>query len=138
MLLRAMDIGFFIFHSGLILFILLGWAWRPLRRANLAVIALTGLSWTVLGIWYGFGYCPCTDWHWQVRAALGDTDLPWSYIKFLLDGMLGSDLDPALVDWVTVAGLIAASAASVTLNWRDFAAGKRDTRNNPEKESPPH
>ncbi len=128
MLLRALDIGFFVFHSGLILFILFGWVWRPLRRANLAVIVLTGLSWTVLGFWYGFGYCPCTDWHWQVRAAMGDTDLPWSYVKFLLDGIFGADFDPTLVDWTTVFGLVGASVASVVTNWRDWTGGTKETK----------
>ena len=125
---RALDIGFFVFHSGLILFILLGWIWRPLRRANLAVIVLTGLSWTVLGLWYGFGYCPCTDWHWRVRAAMGDTNLPWSYIKFLLDGIFGADFDPTLVDRATVLGLLGASVASAATNWRDRARRPEDIK----------
>ncbi len=124
--LRALDIAFFVFHTGLILFILLGWIWRPLRRANLLVIVLTGLSWTALAPWYGFGYCPFTDWHWQVRIAMGDTDLPHSYMKFLLDNIFGTDFDPTLVSWVTILGLIAALCASVAVNVRDFVSKSRE------------
>ena len=58
-----LDIFFVIFHSVLIAFSLAGWIWRKTRKAHLAVLSLTMISWFVAGIWYGFGYCPCTDWH---------------------------------------------------------------------------
>jgi len=76
---------FFIFHSALIIFGLFGWLWEKTRAANLVVLSLTGFSWFILGIWYGFGFCPCTEWHWQVRMRLGYYDMPSSYIKFLID-----------------------------------------------------
>ena len=31
-----------------------------------------------LGAVYGWGYCPCTDWHWDVKRRLGETGLPRS------------------------------------------------------------
>jgi len=37
-----------------------------------ASLLLTAFSWFVLGIWYGWGYCVCTDWHYMVlRDELG-------------------------------------------------------------------
>ena len=66
------DIFFVIFHSALIAFNLAGWIWRKTRKAHLVVLSLTMVSWFVAGIWYGFGYCPCTDWHWQVKKKLGE------------------------------------------------------------------
>jgi len=117
---RLLDIGFFVFHSSLILFILFGWTWRKTRRWNLLVVTLTAASWFGLGIWYGFGYCPCTDWHWRVRLALGDTDLPFSYIKFLIDRVLGSDVSAYWVDVVTVSGFAAAAVASIATNVLDY------------------
>jgi len=53
--------SFFIFHSALIAFILFGWIWRRTRVADLVVVLLTAFSWTILGIWYGFGFCPSTE-----------------------------------------------------------------------------
>lgn len=116
-----LDKFFFIFHSSLIVFILFGWIWKKTRLANLIVILMTSFSWTILGIWYGFGFCPCTDWHWQVRVKLGYYDMPSTYTKFLIDSLSGLDVSPKLVDTLAVSLLILAFAASVFTNakaWR--------------------
>ena len=73
---------FFVFHTAWIAFNCVGWIWRRTRPWQLATVSLTALSWFGLGVWYGWGYCPCTDWHWQVRARLGHQDPP-SYIQLL-------------------------------------------------------
>src|SRR5262249_56219971 len=54
-----------------------------------------------LGLFYGIGYCPSTDWHWQVKRARGETGLPNSYVKYYVDRLTGLRWDPRLVD-VTV------------------------------------
>lgn len=63
---------------------------------------LTAFSWFVLGIWYGWGYCFCTDWHWDVREALGYHDRSNSYIHFLLLKLTGKDFNPQLVENCTL------------------------------------
>jgi len=113
---RFLDKFFLVFHSSFIAFLLLGWAWRKTRRANLAVILLTAFSWFILGIWYGYGYCPSTDWHWRVRARLGYQDLPDSYTKFLVDSLTGLNVSQSLVDIVTLVLLLLASGASFYSN----------------------
>ena len=115
-MLTALNILFFVFHSLLILFVLTAWAWRKTRKAHLALVALTAFCWFVLGIWYGFGYCPCTDWHWRVRAHLGYHDTEFSYITFLINRLSGGDVNPSLVDAATVAVFVAVSAISVYVN----------------------
>src|SRR5688572_11928274 len=75
---------FFIFHVALIFFNLFGWIPKKLRKWNLASLCLTAFSWFVLGIFYGFGYCFLTDWHWQIRERLGYTNESHSYIHFLV------------------------------------------------------
>ena len=115
-----LDIFFVIFHSALIAFNLAGWIWRKTRKAHLAVLSLTMISWFVAGIWYGFGYCPCTDWHWQVKKKLGEQDLPSSYVKYYVDRLTGLDWDPFAVDLtVAILGILAFSV-SIYLNWRDW------------------
>lgn len=114
-----LDKFFFAFHSSLIIFILFGWAWKRTRVANLVVILLTAFSWFVLGIWYGYGYCPSTDWHWRVRAQLGIRDLPTSYTKFLVDSFTGWDVSQKTVDVVTLILLVFALTASLYTNIRD-------------------
>lgn len=119
-----LDKFFFIFHSSLIVFILFGWMWKRTRLVNLIVILMTAFSWTFLGIWYGFGFCPCTEWHWQVREKLGFYDMPSTYTKFLIDSLTGLDVNPKLVDTLAVSLLILAFAASVFTNVRAWK--KRD------------
>lgn len=113
---RALDVFFFMFHTGLVFFLVFGWAPRRTRPAHLAVVALTALSWFGLGLWFGIGYCPCTDWHWRVRAALGDADLPRSYLKFVLDTLTGLNADARMVDWTAFAVFLAVSGISLGLN----------------------
>jgi len=115
-----LNIFFFVFHSSLIIFNLFGWIWKKTRLANLIVILLTAFSWTILGIWYGFGFCPCTDWHWQVREKLGYFDMPSSYTKFLIDSLTGLDVKETLVDTLAVILLALALVASVFTNVRDW------------------
>jgi hypothetical protein len=115
-MLAFLDKFFFVFHSALMIFILFGWAWKKTRLLNLIVILLTAFSWFILGIWYGFGYCPSTDWHWQVRAKLGYHDLPSTYTKFLVDSFTGGDISPKLVDILTVSLLLLALGASLFVN----------------------
>jgi hypothetical protein len=115
-----LDKFFFVFHSALIVFNLFGWIWRKTRVANLVVVLLTVLSWTILGIWYGFGFCPSTEWHWQVRAKLGHYDMPSSYTKFLVDSLTGLDVNEKLVDIFAVMFLTLALFASVLTNMRDW------------------
>lgn len=115
-----LNIFFFVFHSSLIIFNLFGWIWKKTRLANLIVILLTAFSWTILGIWYGFGFCPCTDWHWQVREKLGYFDMPSSYTKFLIDSLTGLDVKGTMVDTLAVTLLALALVASVFTNVRDW------------------
>lgn len=116
-LLRFIDYFFLVFHSGLILFNLFGWLWKPLRKWHLAVISLTFASWGILGIWYGWGYCPLTDWHWDVLYLLGETDLPYSYISYLLRRLLSVELPDSWVDMMTLVLALLALTASLKVNF---------------------
>ena len=119
-----LNIFFFVFHTCIVLFIVFGWIWKKTRLANLILIVLTAFSWFFLGIWYGFGYCPCTDWHWQVRMKLGLYDTSTSYLEFLVEKLTGLDVSRALVDIFAVALLAVAFCLSIVLNVRDFKKNK--------------
>ncbi len=121
MIYRILDILFVAFHTSLILFNLFGWIWKRTRVANLITLALTGGSWLILGLIVGMiGYCPLTDWHFNILHKLGKTDLPISYIKYLADRLTGLDFDQTLVDNVTLYGFIIALVISSLLNARDY------------------
>ena len=120
MLYKFLDIFLLVFHLALVVFVLLGWVWRKTRPWNLAVILLTLASWFILGLFYGIGYCPLTDWHWQVLRQLGETGMPTSYISYLVQRFTGFTPAQDLVDALTLLGALAALAASLILNIRDY------------------
>jgi len=110
-----LNVFFFVFHTTFILFVLFGWIWEKARKIHFAAVMLTAFSWFGLGIFYGFGYCFCTEWHWNVRYRLGYVEMPRSYIKFLILSATGWDLNDDLVDAVTVGVFIAIFALTVFL-----------------------
>ena len=120
-----LDKFFFVFHSFIIVFNLFGWTWGKTRKANLMVLFLTAFSWFILGIWYGIGYCFCTEWHYQVRMKLGYFDMPSSYIKFLIDSVTGLDVNAKLADIFTLTFFLLALIASILTNVRDWKNKRR-------------
>ena len=119
-MLKLADIFFTCFHSVLILFNLSGWLFRSTRRLNLIVLLLTGASWTLLGIFYGPGYCPLTDWHFRILQQMGETGLPASYVSYLLQRIFNLHVRDQVVDAFTLAFYLAALVVSMYYNIRDF------------------
>lgn len=115
-MLKFLDYFFLVFHFILILFNLFGWIWKSTRRLNLITLLLTGGSWFILGIFYGFGYCPFTDWHFKVLQKLGHHNLPNSYIKYITDRLTGLDFNAELVDTVTLVLFLLALVISIYIN----------------------
>ena len=120
------DAALVVVHAALIGFNALGWAWPRARRIHLVAIGATLLSWFGLGVVYGWGYCPLTDWHWRIKRALGETGLPASWVKYYLDRITGLDWSPAVVDFVVVGTALAALALSVYCNARDWSQARRE------------
>ena len=109
---------FFIFsHAGIILFTLVGWLFQKTRRLHLGLICLILFSWAILGIWFGWGYCFWTDWHWKVQRELGIQNIPHSYVKFLVDSITGMTWDAGLVDRCTEISFYFVTAMSVYVNF---------------------
>ena len=115
---HLLDIFFLIFHSALVLFNLFGWIWKKTRLANLITLGLTGASWTFLGIFYGAGYCPLTDWHFNVLEHLGKTNLPNSYTRYLFQRLFHVDFSASLVDTATLVAFLVALVLSLYFNFR--------------------
>lgn len=117
---QFLNVFFFIFHTALTLFNIFGWAFKKTRVANLITLLATAFSWFILGIWYGWGYCVCTQWHWEVRKELGYHDESNSYIHFLILKLTGINLNPDFVDWVVLFLFLGSLTMSVSLNVRDY------------------
>lgn len=114
-----LNIFFFVFHTVFTLFNIVGWLFHRTRKLHLITLSLTAFSWFILGIWYGWGYCFCTDWHWDVREKLGYEDRSNSYIHFLILKLTGADLNPKLVEQGTLIVFLLCFALSIWLNIRD-------------------
>jgi hypothetical protein len=120
-----LDYFFMVFHLVIVLFNLFGWIWKPTRKANLILLLLTGASWFGLGIFYGWGYCPFTDWHWKVLHRLGEWPAENSYIQYLLIRVFNLKVGADLVDAAILLFYLSALVASVFVNWRNWKQGKR-------------
>ena len=116
---QFLNIFFFVFHAVFTLFNMVGWIFRKTRKLHLFTLSLTAFSWFVLGIWYGWGYCVCTDWHWDVRTKLGYEDRSNSYIHFLIYKLTGKNLNPTLVGKVTLVIFLLSFALSIWLTVRE-------------------
>jgi len=112
-MLDALDKAFFVLHTGLILFNMTGWAWRRTRVPHLVTFGATAFSWFALGAFYGWGYCPCTDWHFAVRRRLGRDDSGSSYTEFLVNRLTGAEIGRTAADWL--AGVVFAAIAVATV-----------------------
>ena len=113
---RFLDIFFVIFHTSLILFNLFGWIFGKTRLLNLITLSLTGFSWFVLGIFYGMGYCPLTDWHFLILDKLGNSSWSDSYIQYLIKRLFDLYIPANTVNIVTVAAYFAALLVSLYVN----------------------
>lgn len=117
-MLSFLNIFFFVFHTIWTIFNLIGWIFPKTRKLHLITMLLTAASWFILGIWFGWGYCACTDWHWQVREEMGFNDRSNSYIHFLLLKLTGIDFDPQIVDNVVLVVFLICFVLTVWLNIR--------------------
>ena len=115
-----LNIFFFIFHTAFTLFNMAGWIFPKTRKLHLITLCLTAFSWFVLGIWYGWGYCVCTDWHWDIREKLGYEDRSNSYIHFLLLKLTGININHKLVEIATLSIFLLSSALSILFNIKDY------------------
>jgi len=115
----VLDWFFMIIHPALILFNLFGWIWDKTRKANFILLLLTGGSWFILGLWKGIGYCPFTDWHYEVLQKLGTENIPYSYVKYLADRITGWNIPANLIDTLTISFYFLALICSLAVNFRN-------------------
>lgn len=107
---------FHVAHISIIGFVAIGWIFPRLLLVHLSLALATLGSWFILGHWLGIGYCPVSDWHWRIKAALGDGRPQGAYIHQLLQNLSGKELDSGCIDRAVVAGTFTVTAISMVLN----------------------
>ncbi len=113
-MLHLLDLFLTVFHSAFVLFIVFGWLLPKFRKYHVTAILLTLVAWLLLGLYKGvIGYCPLTDWHWDVKRALGETGMPSSFIEYMVEKIIGLNFPTLMVDVATATGLIFGIVMSV-------------------------
>jgi hypothetical protein len=123
-----LDYFFLVFHLFIVLFNLFGWIWGKTRKANLILLLLTAGSWFGLGLIYGIGFCPFTEWHWQVLAKLGSWPTESSYIQYVLRRIFGLHISSAIVDAATLLSFCLSFIISLILNILQYKTSKSKRR----------
>jgi hypothetical protein len=116
-MLRFLDFLLSCIHLSIVFFNLFGWIPKRWRKAHFISVVLTASSWFILGIWFGFGYCPFTDWQWQVKERLGETGLPSNFVEYFAEKISGHDFSPVLVSNVIAYSFAAAAGISIYVNF---------------------
>jgi hypothetical protein len=117
MRLMVLDFLLTILHLLIIGFNLLGWIFKTTRKTHLWLVTATLGCWVVLGFWFGFGYCPITDWQWYIKAQLGEQNLPDSFIKYFADKVLKSNINADLIDALTLLFFLISIGCTIKVNF---------------------
>ncbi len=121
LMLQFLNILCFALHNVLIVFNLVGWIWPRTRRLHLVTLGVTLFSWIGMGARYGWGYCLCADWHFQIRRQLGLHGGESSYTELLFNQIPGVTVSRTFADIVTVGCLLMILIATATVwiqQWR--------------------
>lgn len=114
-MLHTLDVFFTVFHSTFILFVLAGWAHPKTRKAHVIALLLTFVAWILLGLYKGvIGYCPLTDWHWDIKRSLGESGMSSSFVGYMIENYLGLTLSK-----VFAAGLVFGVIMAGISYWRE-------------------
>lgn len=104
--LHFLNVAFFAAHTALIAFNLAGWIFPRGRRLHLICVGATLFSWFVMGAYHGFGYCLCTDWHFQIRRELGLSVNVHTYLQLMGQVFFGIQMNRFTSDILAGGGLL--------------------------------
>lgn len=82
-----------VIHLAVIAGNILGWILPKARMACLILQLVTLACWVGFGLAQGWwGYCPLSGWHWEIKGALGEENLPGNYLTYLFENWLNLHL----------------------------------------------
>lgn len=116
-MLKFFDILLTVIHLAIVAFNLFGWIPPTTRKAHFISVLLTAASWLVLGLWFGLGYCPFTDWQWRVKEQLGETNLPSNFIEYFAEKITRKNFDAQFVNTTITISFAVVALISVYVNF---------------------
>lgn len=118
-MLIILDLFFTYFHIAFILFVLMGWSHRKTRKVHIMALLSTLIAWLLIGFYTGtLGYCPLTDWHWDVKRTLGEQGMSGSFVEYVLEKSTGINFPRKLVDAATAMGLLFGITMAFVKGWK--------------------
>ncbi len=111
------DIFLTIIHLVVVAFNLFGWIPKRTRKANFILIVLTAASWFLVGIWHGMGYCFLTDWQWDIKERLGETNIPNNFVEYIAEKVFNREFVTGFIGTLTAVCFGLAVMASVYVNF---------------------
>ena len=126
-MLATLNILFFLFHTVILVFNLIGWMFRRTRRLHIVCLGATLFSWFVMGYWKGIGYCICTDWHFHIRREMGIKDNVHSYLQLIAKSFFDADMDRMTSDLSAGGGLLFILLATLVVWTMDMFRTKTES-----------
>lgn len=123
-MLEFLNIALFIAHNALIMMNMFGWAFRRTQVIHLCTLLATLFSWFVMGAWRGFGYCLCTDWHFQIRNQMGIHEGETSYTQLLLNQIPTVTVTRQFADQLTLSIMVLILIATSVVWTKRFRRSK--------------
>ena len=122
-----------VFHLAIVAMLLFGWISRKTRRLHRWTVGITAFCWTVVAELMGkkLGYCPVTDWHWQIKRLRAQDDMPPSYIAYQFQ-QIGLNFDPVKVDYAAIGVFILIIVITLGLWARELIAARKSSAAQPQ------
>ena len=116
-MLHFLDALLTLLHVLIITINLFGWILPATRKFHFAFIVITAFCWFILGIWFGMGYCPITDWQWRIKEQLGERNLPASFITYYINKITHKNFSDSFINIFTLIFFVLAALLSVYFNF---------------------
>jgi len=118
----TVDVFFNAFHIIAILVNCFGWAYQKTLKLNLVFLLLTISSWSILGSFYGIGFCFLTMLHSLSLDYLGSSNIPFSYVDYIILQKLGLSIASNTISLISV--LLIFTSLSVSLKKNSLTKDK--------------
>ena len=113
----VLDIFFNFIHLLIIFINCFGWAWEKTLKLNIFLLLATIVSWSILGIFFGLGFCFLTNIHFIFLNSIETTAIPFSYLDHLLIDSLDLKISSKIISLFSILVIFASLGVSIKKNF---------------------
>jgi len=107
---------FNILHILAILINCFGWAFSKTLKLNLWLLLLTISSWSILGLFFGIGFCFLTEVHSFALGLMGRPSISFSYLDYLLLVKLKIPISSNIISILSILAVFTSLGISIKKN----------------------